>query len=95
MKDSPETTSPDRGASNGEANHLANGVRKEPLVTWVHKNFQVLQLLKCKNCIPSDPYYLSLVWMYLNTKIYPDTSILATTNMDWKGVCIFYQGVRV
>ena len=36
-KDSPGTTSPEM-VSNGAA---VDGVRKEPLVTWVHKNFQV------------------------------------------------------
>jgi hypothetical protein len=30
---------------------------------------------------PSDSYYLSLVWMYLDTKICLDTSILETRNM--------------
>ena len=33
----PETTSPEK-VSNGVA---VDGVRKEPLVTWVHKSFQV------------------------------------------------------
>lgn len=42
-KDSPETTSPEE-VSNGAVNHLANGVQKEPLVTWVHKNFQVTRI---------------------------------------------------
>jgi len=36
-KVSPKTTSPEK-VSNGAA---VDGVRKEPLVTWVHKNFQV------------------------------------------------------
>lgn len=40
VKDSPESTSPG-GVANGEVYHLANEVRREPLVTWVHKNFQV------------------------------------------------------
>uniref|UniRef100_A0A0A9D3C5 USP domain-containing protein n=1 Tax=Arundo donax TaxID=35708 RepID=A0A0A9D3C5_ARUDO len=39
-KDSPETTSP-RKVSNGVA---VDGVRKEPLITWVHKNFQVTKI---------------------------------------------------
>jgi hypothetical protein len=29
---------------------------------------------------PSKPSYLSLTWMYLDTKIYLDTSILETNN---------------
>jgi hypothetical protein len=29
---------------------------------------------------PSDHYYLSLIWMYLDTKMCPDTSILGTSN---------------
>jgi hypothetical protein len=33
-------------------------------------------------CTPSNSYYLSLAWMYLDTKICLDTSILATSNMN-------------
>lgn len=29
------------GAVNGPSNHQINGVKKGPLITWVHKNFQV------------------------------------------------------
>jgi ubiquitin carboxyl-terminal hydrolase 12/46 len=36
-KDSPGTTSPEK-VSNGAT---VDEVRKEPLVTWVHKSFQV------------------------------------------------------
>jgi hypothetical protein len=31
---------------------------------------------------PSDPYYLSLVWINLDTEMCLDTFILATSNMD-------------
>jgi hypothetical protein len=31
---------------------------------------------------PLGLYYLSLVWMYLDTKICLETSVLATSNMD-------------
>jgi len=36
-----ETSPPSEKAVNGPKNGQANGVHKEPLVTWVHKNFQV------------------------------------------------------
>uniref|UniRef100_A0ACD5Z0T4 Uncharacterized protein n=1 Tax=Avena sativa TaxID=4498 RepID=A0ACD5Z0T4_AVESA len=65
MKDSPETTSPDGGASNGEAKHLANGVRREPMVTWVHKNFQGIltnetKCLMCETVTAKDETFLDL-----------------------------------
>lgn len=41
-KSDPESSSPSEKTANGPTNGQANGVRKEPLVTWVHKNFQVL-----------------------------------------------------
>lgn len=40
-KSDPETSSPPDKIANGPKNPQPNGVRKEPLVTWVHKNFQV------------------------------------------------------
>lgn len=36
-----ETSPPSEKAANGPNNGLPNGAKKEPLVTWVHKNFQV------------------------------------------------------
>lgn len=39
-KSDAESSSPGEKTENGPINQ-ANGVRKEPLVTWVHKNFQV------------------------------------------------------
>lgn len=41
VKTSPETSPPSEKIANGPKNPEANGVKKEPLVTWVHKNFQV------------------------------------------------------
>lgn len=43
-KSDPETSSPAEKAANGLKTAQANGVQKEPLVTWVHKNFQVTSL---------------------------------------------------
>lgn len=40
-KNYAETSSPSEKTANGPKNPQANGVKKEPLVTWVHKNFQV------------------------------------------------------
>ena len=41
MKTDPETPTPSEKVANGFKNGHANGPRKEPLITWVHKNFQV------------------------------------------------------
>lgn len=43
-KDSPQSTSPEK-VPNGPVQPLANGVKKEPPVTLVHKNFQVTELI--------------------------------------------------
>ena len=43
-KTDQETSPPSEKAVNGPKNGQANGVHKEPLVTWVHKNFQVALL---------------------------------------------------
>lgn len=40
-KNDAEMSSPLEKIANGPKNAQANGVHKEPLVTWVHKNFQV------------------------------------------------------
>ncbi|XP_049364667.1 ubiquitin carboxyl-terminal hydrolase 4 isoform X1 [Solanum verrucosum] len=40
-KSDQETSSPTEKIANGPTSVQANGVKKEPLVTWVHKNFQV------------------------------------------------------
>ncbi|XBI46675.1 hypothetical protein VPH35_110856 [Triticum aestivum] len=64
VKDSPESTSPGR-AANGEVYHLANEVRREPLVTWVHKNFQGIltnetKCLMCETVTAKDETFLDL-----------------------------------
>jgi hypothetical protein len=43
-KSDPEASSPSDKIANGPKNALANGHHKDPLVTWVHKNFQVTLL---------------------------------------------------
>ena len=40
-KDDQETSPPSEKVANGPKTGLANGAKKEPLVTWVHTNFQV------------------------------------------------------
>lgn len=40
-KTDPETPAPSEKVANGFKNGHANGPQKEPLITWVHKNFQV------------------------------------------------------
>jgi len=40
-KDDQGTLLPSEKIANGPKNGLANGAKKEPLATWVHKNFQV------------------------------------------------------
>jgi len=40
-KTDPETPTPSEKVANGFKNGHANGPKKEPLITWVHKNFQV------------------------------------------------------
>ncbi|KAF7089732.1 hypothetical protein CFC21_092622 [Triticum aestivum] len=64
VKDSPESTSPG-GVANGEVYHLANEVRREPLVTWVHKNFQgsltnETKCLMCETVTAKDETFLDL-----------------------------------
>ena len=50
VKDSPETSSPPDKIPNGPRTTLVNGGKKEPVVTWVHKNFQVNQFRPIPNC---------------------------------------------
>ncbi|GJN21399.1 hypothetical protein PR202_gb08870 [Eleusine coracana subsp. coracana] len=59
--DSPETTSPEK-MSNGAAVHR---IRKEPLVTWVHKNFQGIltnetRCLMCETVTAKDETFFDL-----------------------------------
>ncbi|PPS07396.1 hypothetical protein GOBAR_AA13252 [Gossypium barbadense] len=42
-------TSPPEKVANGPKNPQANGVQKEPLVTWVHKNFQKNLIISWSN----------------------------------------------
>ncbi|CAK9174024.1 unnamed protein product [Ilex paraguariensis] len=63
-KSSPETSSPVRLA-NGQNNGQANGVKHEPLVTWVHKNFQGIltnetRCLRCETVTARDETFLDL-----------------------------------
>lgn len=44
IKSDAESSSPPEKISNGPKTGQANGAQKEPLVTWVHKNFQVIWL---------------------------------------------------
>jgi hypothetical protein len=41
------------------------------------RTYRVTYFSNKKYSTPSDRYYLSLVWMYLDTKMCPDTSTLA------------------
>ncbi|KAJ8480555.1 hypothetical protein OPV22_024282 [Ensete ventricosum] len=64
-KSSPETLSPSKKIANGPCHPVANGVRKEPLVTWVHKNFQGIltnetRCLRCETVTARDETFLDL-----------------------------------
>lgn len=41
-KDDQGTLLPSEKITNGPKSGLANGAKKAPLATWVHKNFQVI-----------------------------------------------------
>lgn len=56
-KGSKEHSSPLDKIANGIHGPLANGARKEPLVTWVHKNFQVGLLTDKYGLAADDNYY--------------------------------------
>ena len=49
VKDGSDTSS--EKIANGPTNGLTNGVHKEPLVTWVHKNFQVMLRINCSSAV--------------------------------------------
>ncbi|KAE8696012.1 Ubiquitin carboxyl-terminal hydrolase 3 [Hibiscus syriacus] len=60
-----ETSSPYEKIANGTKNPQANGVKKEPLVTWVHKNFQGIltnetRCLRCETVTARDEAFLDL-----------------------------------
>ncbi|KAH0768313.1 hypothetical protein AABB24_002174 [Solanum stoloniferum] len=57
-------SSPEK-VSNGTCNGHANGVKKEPLVTWVHKNFQGIltnetRCLRCETVTARDETFFDL-----------------------------------
>lgn len=62
-KGTKEHSSPPEKIPNGIHVPLANGVRKEPLVTWVHKNFQVYSYLYYFS------FYLAYQYQILNSSI--------------------------
>ncbi|TXG60663.1 hypothetical protein EZV62_015236 [Acer yangbiense] len=64
-KSDPETSSPTEKTANGPKNGQLNGVRKEPLVTWVHKNFQGIltnetKCLRCETVTARDETFFDL-----------------------------------
>ncbi|CAL9150160.1 unnamed protein product, partial [Musa hybrid cultivar] len=64
-KDSIETSSPSEKLANGPNHSLPNGVPKEPLLTWVHKNFQGIltnetRCLRCETVTARDETFLDL-----------------------------------
>ncbi|XP_043697617.1 ubiquitin carboxyl-terminal hydrolase 4-like isoform X1 [Telopea speciosissima] len=64
-KSSPETSPPSAKIANGPKNGQPNGAQKEPLVTWVHKNFQGIltnetRCLRCETVTARDETFLDL-----------------------------------
>ncbi|XP_042406278.1 ubiquitin carboxyl-terminal hydrolase 4-like [Zingiber officinale] len=64
-KSSPEGLSSLDKVANGSDNSLANGVKKEPLVTWVHKSFQGIltnetRCLRCETVSARDETFFDL-----------------------------------
>ncbi|KAL3591579.1 hypothetical protein D5086_010219 [Populus alba] len=65
VKSDPETSSPPEKIANGPKHAQANGVSKEPLVTWVHKNFQGIltnetRCLQCETVTERDETFFDL-----------------------------------
>lgn len=65
VKNTPETSSPLEKVANGPSGPQANGSRKEPLVTWVHKCFQGLltnetRCLLCETVTARDETFFDL-----------------------------------
>lgn len=61
----PLGTSPPDKIANGVKSSQANGVKKEPLVTWVHENFQGIltnetRCLRCETVTARDETFLDL-----------------------------------
>ncbi|KAI3978549.1 hypothetical protein MKX01_015724 [Papaver californicum] len=64
-KNSPESSSPPEKTANGPKSLQVNGVHREPLVTWVHKNFQGIltnetRCLRCETVTARDETFLDL-----------------------------------
>ncbi|KAA8530852.1 hypothetical protein F0562_005524 [Nyssa sinensis] len=64
-KSDHETTSPPEKIANGPKTALANGAQKEPLVTWVHKNFHGMltnetRCLSCETVTARDETFFDL-----------------------------------
>ncbi|KAG6577306.1 Ubiquitin carboxyl-terminal hydrolase 4, partial [Cucurbita argyrosperma subsp. sororia] len=64
-KSDAESSSPPEKISNGPKIGQTNGAQKEPLVTWVHKNFQGLltnetRCLRCETVTARDETFLDL-----------------------------------
>ncbi|CBI38964.3 hypothetical protein VitviT2T_014040 [Vitis vinifera] len=61
----PDESLPSGQTANGPRNAPTNGVQREPLVTWVHKNFQGLltnetRCLRCETVTARDETFLDL-----------------------------------
>ncbi|PON86149.1 Ubiquitinyl hydrolase [Trema orientale] len=64
-KNDQESSSPPEALTNGLRNAQANGTQKEPLVTWVHKNFQGIltnetRCLRCETVTARDETFFDL-----------------------------------
>lgn len=64
-KSPPETLSPSASITNGPCHPQANGVHKEPLVTWVHKSFQGIltnetRCLRCETVTAREETFFDL-----------------------------------
>ncbi|CAN1190668.1 Ubiquitin carboxyl-terminal hydrolase 4 [Linum perenne] len=65
VKKIPETSPPSEKITNGQSSALPNGISKEPLVTWVHKNFQGIltnetRCLQCETVTARDETFFDL-----------------------------------
>lgn len=64
-KASPEPSSPSTKIANGPQQPQANGIKKDPLVTWVHKSFQGIltnetKCLRCETVTARDETFFDL-----------------------------------
>ncbi|CAN0862056.1 Ubiquitin carboxyl-terminal hydrolase 4 [Linum grandiflorum] len=65
VKTNAETSPPSEKTANGPNSSLSNGISKEPLVTWVHKNFQGIltnetRCLQCETVTARDETFFDL-----------------------------------